>query len=145
MIKPIVGDLSILKKKCALVSKDEDITQIIQDLEDTLATKKGYGMGANQIGYDKQISIIRVHDWKLDLINPVIIAKEDKVVFPKEGCLSFPGLLLDTDRYNSIVIETGFEPDRKRYYHIGLEAIVLQHEIDHLMGITFFQRKHKGK
>lgn len=143
MKQKIVTDKAFLSKKCELVNKDEDISQLIQDLEDTLVTKKGYALCANQIGIQKQVSIIRSGQWKLDIINPTVVLKEDKVMFNQEGCLSFPGIRFNTDRYSTFVFESGF--DRQRHFYYGLEAIICEHEIDHLFGITFFTRKHKAR
>ena len=150
MKRSIVTDRVFLTKKCELVTETE-LPGIIQDLEDSFVGVRGYGLSANQIGIQKQVAIIRVGEvnnpgyWKLDLINPVIVSKDGKTVFPKEGCLSFPGIRIDTSRYNEIIIETGFEPERKRYYHYGLESVILQHECGHLMGQLIFDFKHKAR
>jgi peptide deformylase len=146
MIKQLVTDPKELKVKCALVEPGEDISQIIQDLEDTFETLKKYGQGlaANQIGHNKQVAIVRTPLCKINLINPVILSKDSKTTF-KEGCLSFPGLGILTDRYLEVVVESGAEEEKQRYSLTDLEAIVVQHETDHLNGITFIQRKHRRK
>lgn len=143
MIKQIITSISELRKPCKLVEEGEDISQIIQDLKDTLATKKGYGVTANQIGYNKRIAYIKVGKTELVLINSKIIEKENRIIF-NEGCLSFPDIFLKTDRWNDVVFENGINGEEK-YSVQGLEAIVVSHEIDHFNGKVIFDRKHKGR
>lgn len=145
MIKPIVRDQKILKVPCKPVLPGEDISGIIKDLEDTFATLQGFGLAANQIGYDKAVSIVRIGEKKYDLINPKIIQKVHPFIFRGEKCFSFMPLSFNTDRWGAIVVEHGVEDDRKSFAAQGLEAVVVQHEVDHLKGILILQRKHKAK
>jgi len=146
MKKNIVTDKIALKNKCELVT-EEELPSVLQDLEDSFVdiAKRGYGLSAPQIGISKQVSIVRVGEVKLNLVNPEIIEKEGRFLFQKEGCLSFPGIYIDTDRYKEITIENGIGENRKQYYTYGIEAVVLQHEIDHLSGTLFFDRKHRKR
>ena len=77
----------------------------------------------------------------MNLYNPKIIEKEDPIKFG-ELCLSIPGLTILTRRYNSIVWENG---DGQRYSADGIEAICIQHEIDHMNGKTILDRKWKKR
>ncbi len=140
MIKPIVNNIKELRKPCVEVEPDEDVSVILQDLKDTLATKKGYGLAANQIGVQKKIAFYKLGSSEVTLINPKIIEKKDKIVF-EEGCLSFPGLVIKTDRYQEIV----FENSGAQFSASGIEAIIIQHEIAHLQGKTIFDFKHKAR
>ena len=145
MKKPIVNDSSILKKCADLVVSTDNVSEIITDLEDTFKELKGHGLAANQIGYNKQIAIVRMPTCNVNLINPEIISKEDKFIFHGETCFSFPGIPIDTDRYKHIIVEFGVPDDRKRVSIENLEAVVFQHEIDHLRGITILDRKHRRR
>lgn len=142
MKKQLITDKAFLNKKLELVTPEE-LPAIIKDLEDSFVGLKGYGLAANQIGILKQVAIIRFKDWNIDIINPTIILKDEKCLFPREGCLSFPGLRVDTDRYNKLIFESGF--DRQNYFYYGMEAAICSHEIDHLMGRTIFEAKHKTR
>lgn len=143
MIKPLVTGLKELKVKCVQVEPDEDISTIVTDLEDTLKTQKGYGLASNQIGYNKQIAIVRMEKCTITLVNPILLSKETKIIFD-ESCLSLPGLVIKTDRYQSILVESG-QKDRQRYILNGLEAVVVQHEISHLNGKTILDYKHRKR
>lgn len=142
MIKPLVTSSKELKVKCIPVKPGEDISTIVTDLEDTLKTLKGYALASNQIGYNKQIAVVRMIICNIVLVNPIILSKNGKIRF-NESCLSFPGLRILTDRYNEIVVESGAEEEKQRYSLSGLEAVVIQHEIDHLNGLTMMDRKHR--
>jgi len=145
MVKSIECNLEFLRQKSKELTTQKEVDSIIKDLEDTLDTLKGYGLAAIQIGNNKQIAIVRMDKCKVNLINPKIVSKEDKFVFRGEGCLSFPELKIDTDRYLYITIESGLEGQRNKYALEGLESIVVLHEIDHLNGITILDRKHRRK
>lgn len=140
MIKPIVTSIKELRKPCAEIEANEDINAVVQDLKDTLATQKGYGLAANQIGIQKKIAYYKYEKSEVTLINPKIMDKSHKITF-REGCLSFPGLEILTDRYNEIEVEN----DGVLFYVIGIEAIIVQHEVDHLEGRTIFDKKHKAR
>jgi peptide deformylase len=73
-----------------------------------------------------------------------MIEHEGKQIF-SEGCLSLPGLGVQTDRWIDVLIENGFEGERKREYYNGFAAIIVQHEMDHLNGKTILDRKHRRK
>ncbi len=139
MIKLIVNNIQELRKPCAEVLPDEDVSTMLQDLKDTLATLKGYGLAANQIGVQKKIAYYVFEGKETILINPKIVEKSDRIVF-EEGCLSFPGIVIKTDRYKEIV----FVNNNKQYSANGIEAIIIQHECDHLCGIVIMDRKHKA-
>jgi peptide deformylase len=151
MIKAIITSSADLRQKCRTINVGEDISQTIKDLEDTLSTKRGFGLAANQIGYNIQVSVIRMKDFEINLINPTIIDKSNKIVF-EEGCLSFPGLFIKTDRYKEITYSTGVLDDKgvltdkvDTFAIEGLEAIVIQHEVSHLQGKLFLDFKHKKR
>lgn len=93
MIREIVKDTDFLSKKCKPVSKKDNIAEIIQDLRDTAAAYEEshdcVGLAANQIGYDKDVIIIRIHphgNYKEDklfwmiMVNPVITNKTKEVI-----------------------------------------------------------------
>ena len=137
--------MKLLKQKCDPVT-EEELFSILGDLEDSFEDLKerGYGLAAPQIGIMKQVAIIRAGGANVNLINPVIIKKENRTIFQKEGCLSFPGLFVDTDRYMEVLVETGIGDSRKQYYSYGIEAVIIQHEIDHLQGVLFLTKKHRS-
>lgn len=138
----IITDTDKLRKPCreALPKEVEDT---LRQLEAELKLySTGIGLAANQIGLDVKVAIIRIPDKeKIDLINPKIIEHSKEIVFYQESCLSLPDLKkpVTTQRYKEITIENGF--DKGRYVLYGQEAIVFQHEYDHLCGKLILDRK----
>ena len=148
----IVKDISQLKEKCVPVSsfkfnEGEDIAK--QLLDELSNSKNGIGLAANQIGINKRVCVINVKEEPLILINPEIIERsEETFVFP-EGCLSFPNKHVRTLRNVSVTVksdnhdkELSFTADSKDFKD-AFECACVQHEIDHLDGITMFDREFK--
>lgn len=140
MKQKIITDIRFLKQTSQDASPDE-VADIVSDLEDSLDLNRGLGLSAIQIGINKRISIVRFNDVKIDLINAEIIEKEEKFIFKREGCLSIPGIYIDTDRYNYVKILNNNKIEEYR----GLIGVCVAHEIDHQNGITILQRKHKAR
>lgn len=74
------------------------------------------------------------------LINPVVIEFSNLRPRSREGCISIPGERFNTYRYNEITIENGPADKRVIMRASGVEAQVIQHEIDHMDGICCDQR-----
>jgi peptide deformylase len=120
-------------------------------------------LAANQVGIDAQVAVVNVRE-PLVLINPKYVARENEIIYG-EGCLSFPNRAIRTKRYRDIVIST--EQSEANWYFSGaeensdgksgwdkgnmkqdqenriLESVCIQHEIDHLNGITIHDREIK--
>ena len=158
MIKPIIHNIVELRKPCIPVEPNEDVTQIIQDLKDTLIKNgRGYALAANQIGYNKCVCYIhlptnvdprtkKIEYLDIIAINPKIVSKGRPIIFQKEGCLSLPGLRIDTDRYVFCAVE--YENEKRKTTTAmmqDLQAIVFQHEVAHLHGKTILDFKHRRK
>ena len=149
-------DNPLINKKLRKVSVDEGLS-IAKDLFNILAERKdGIGLAANQVGIDAAVAVVNVRE-PLILINPVIKEQWDEIDY-YEGCLSWPKKGVNTKRYKNIVIHT--EQEECDWYFSGaeitqdtkgsweqqgkeedqqlriLESVCIQHEIDHLNGIS---------
>ena len=142
----IITEEAKLKLMCEEVKTIKEGEKIgAQLLKELAAAKNGIGLAANQIGINKRVCVVNVKE-PLVLINPRIVEQsEETFVFP-EGCLSFPGKHIRTKRNVSIVVETdnhteqlSFSADSKDV-NDAFECACVQHEIDHLDGITMFER-----
>jgi peptide deformylase len=124
------------------VEKADNLALLFDRLETELTNSEtpGVGLAAVQIGVLKRAAIVRVKDTKLNLWNPEIIKASDFVVH-SEGCLSLPGLTKSVQRATEVVVKNG---DDKEYALSGLEAIVVQHELDHLYGITIADKEYRS-
>ena len=151
---------SVINKKLREVSVEEG-EKIAAELFEILNKRKdGIGLAANQVGIDAAVAVLNVRE-PIVLINPKIISKENEIDF-YEGCLSYPNKGVHTKRYRDVIIST--EQSESDWYFSGasqptdgkgsweeskkedqelrtLEAVCVQHEIDHLNGIVCMDRK----
>lgn len=136
----ILLDNDLISLPCEKVSIKEG-EKIAQILAESLPDN-GIGIAANQIGIQKRVCLVSVKD-PVVFINPRIVASGGFVVFP-EGCLSFPGKQVLTKRYTTITVVADNHQHPLVYTDKDLlECVCVQHEIDHLNGITMFDREYK--
>ena len=135
----------VLRKRAKRVRKvDKNIRQLIVDMAQTMAKGQGIGLAAPQVGILRRVIVIH-GDFKgqriLGLINPKITKMSKEKEKDTEGCLSFPGIFLEIKRAKEIKVK-GLDINGKKVKLKAkdLLARVLQHEIDHLNGILFFDR-----
>lgn len=146
----IVSDRDILSQKSENVTSVAEAQAIISSLTSVLIKTDGYGLSAIQIGIPKRVCVIKRPNKFIALINPEIVETKSPIVFRGEGCLSFPGIYENTNRFQEFVIKNQVvdgdsfrEENQYFYFEPGgdIEGIVAQHEIDHMDGILFFQRR----
>jgi peptide deformylase len=112
-------------------------------MTDIMRDANGLGLAAPQIGMSTRIIVYDAHegDGVRVLINPKILSMSGEQTEPKEGCLSIPGLQGVVKRANEIRVKGFDEKNRPVTRRAkGLEARVIQHEVDHLDGILFIDR-----
>ena len=151
---------SVINKKLREVSVEEG-EKIAAELFEILNKRKdGIGLAANQVGIDAAVAVLNIRE-PIVLINPKIISKENEIDF-YEGCLSYPNKGVHTKRYRDVIISTAqsesdwyfsgasqptdgkgsWEESKKEDQELRtLEAVCVQHEIDHLNGKTIHDRK----
>lgn len=134
MNKPIVTDVIFLRQKADITTEND--TNVIRDLEDTLAANRErcVGMAANMIGYKKRTIIVSMGFMNLIMNNPVILSKSGEYE-TEEGGLSLIGTR-KTKRYKEIEVEyqdKNFKQQKQKFS--GFPAQIVQHEMDHLEGI----------
>jgi peptide deformylase len=120
--------------------------QIMADkLLATMYAAQGAGLSANQIGVTIQALCVDVSTDKkaptpLVMFNPKIEATVGKMIC-QEGCLSVPGFYADVERSAEIIVTyLNVKGEPQRLQAAGALADALQHEIDHLLGITFVEK-----
>ncbi len=160
MIK-IVTDLGTLRKPIPNTPFTKDEQDLATAALLTAVTEQqGLGMSANQIGLNKRICVVNVRETPLVLVNPEIIEEgQDKLIY-FEGCLSLPKTMkkpIKTVRSYSIKVKADnfpevfeFKTENRKHENINdlfndidlLESVCVQHEIDHLNGITIRDRQY---
>ncbi len=136
-----VSDRKTLSKPCLPCKTVSEGQYIGRRLLEVLSHENdAVGLAANQIGLNSSVCVVTVTK-PIILINPEIVGKFGKSFF-QEGCLSFKGDYILTERWTDIVVRC----DNYRnslffsFSKNALECVCVQHEIDHLNGITMFDR-----
>ena len=154
------NDNPLIQKKLREVTVEEGNIIAAELFQILNKRKDGIGLAANQVGIDAQVAVVNVRE-PLVLINPKIIDKSDEINY-YEGCLSFPNKGCHTKRYETIEVKT--EQIEGSWIFSGvdsgesgkgswedsevkedkevrlLEAVCVQHEIDHLNGMRIMDR-----
>jgi peptide deformylase len=136
----------LLQPTAPLENINGQVQQMIDAMAETMYLAPGIGLASIQVGWDRSVLIydITARDERRGLhvlINPRIISSEGEIISDNEGCLSVPDFRADVKRSERILVE-GYDRDGNplRVEAEGLQAIVLQHEIDHLNGRLFIDR-----
>lgn len=134
----IITDIERLNGSAEIVDirkEGELMRKTILDLKDTIREHNLSGLSAPQIGIDKRIIVINFNGDLRTFVNPIITDAKG-LDLAKETCSSIPGKTFIRPRYNQVAIAyqtpLGKAESRKL---LGLAAVVLQHELDHLDGI----------
>lgn len=134
------GEPILSKKSRAVECFDKKLSDLIDDLRETMDKNSGVGLAAVQVGILKRVVVVDIGDDFIELVNPEI-TKEEGEQCDSEGCLSFPGEYGITKRPMKVQVKA---QDRTGKWHIytgeGLKAKAFCHEIDHLDGILFTSR-----
>jgi peptide deformylase len=98
----------------------------------------GMGLSANQVGLPYRVFVFGNAEQKYVLFNPVVIGVSKEQDLLREGCLSFPDLMLTLQRPKEVVVEFQDETGTvQRVSYKNLAARVVLHEYDHMEGINF--------
>ncbi|PPR79960.1 MAG: Peptide deformylase 2 [Alphaproteobacteria bacterium MarineAlpha2_Bin1] len=113
--------------------------KLLDDLMDTMYAAPGVGLSAIQVGIAKRMIVIDTSKKdvisNLKMINPEIIWKSEENQFNEEGCLSFPDQFVEVLRSKKIKVKYINESKKSKLSTFsGFEAVIIQHEIDHLDG-----------
>lgn len=147
-----MGDLRLLQHAAPVTAfGTPELHALIADLRDTMAALNGAGLAAPQIGVGLQVAIFGVHNTPrypdaepvpdTVLVNPVLSPVGTDMDEAWEGCLSVPGMrglvprhthlhYRGFDQYGAVIDSTVS----------GFHARVVQHEVDHLLGILYPMR-----
>jgi len=119
---------------------DDDLRRLVADMFETMYEAPGIGLAATQVDVHKRLLVMDVSEDKSCprvLINPEILEAEGEEEMD-EGCLSVPGYYETVRRAERIRVRA--QDERGEWFEIeadGLEAVCIQHEMDHLEGRLF--------
>ena len=122
---------------------DTSLQTFVNDLCVFMYEQGGVGIAAPQVGDPRSIAIVdhtfgQRTDSLLVLINPEIVFVDPQEDTELEGCLSYPDVIVPIKRWRgSTVTYSSTDGQRLSLNAVGLQARIIQHEVDHLRGKTF--------
>ena len=132
----------ILRIKSIPTLITDEVRVLVKDMKETMLAENGIGLSAPQVGVNLRVIVVQLMSaGKLvgpvqEMINPVITSYSDDTMEYEEGCLSIPGEYIRIDRPRSIHVKfQTLSGKYKKWYLKGLEARIVQHEMDHLNGV----------
>ncbi|MBI4091101.1 MAG: peptide deformylase [Candidatus Komeilibacteria bacterium] len=145
MLHVVRYPVTTLNEPSELISAfDESLKKLAESMHETMIRENGIGLAAPQIGKNIRLIIVKVGDEGNDYrayVNPEIVFSSDKTVAIEEGCLSLPGVFGYVQRASKIRFTYRDLDGKKQSGKArGMEAIVLQHEIDHINGSLIINR-----
>ena len=145
-------DKKILRKKSKPVENWEEYKDTIKVMKHILESKPEYrGLSAVQIGKPVNIITIKLynkpyHGHIITLVNPTIVANSEETFEVTEGCLSCPGSSVTMKRWPRIMAKY-LKPEANTeitYEFLTIDAVAIQHEIDHLSGKLIIDNEQKS-
>ena len=147
----IITDIKHLNKYCKAInyktSKQIANKMILFMLSHKNINDESLGLACNQLGLDGRIIIVKMKNKWVRFINPIISYKSKEKIITDESCLSVPNKSIKVERSKDITIyyekgshlgDIGWES-----HFTGQDAIIIQHEIDHLNGIIITDKKEE--
>lgn len=120
----------------------DEIKEILNNMKETMLSANGVGLAAPQVGVNKRFFVCMLGEGNIKkIINPVITPLSDEKITFEEGCLSIPGIFKSVDRYGKIKLNYINEDGKPMELELeDYQAVVVQHEYDHLEGILFVDK-----
>ena len=154
MIVDIIKEQNkILGEVCEDVAEDQfgsDLQNVLSNMAETMYFNKGVGLAAPQIGILKRMLVMDsgpdYGNNLIKMVNPMIVWRSDNITSLTEQCLSVPNFELEVKRPSSTLVRfRGYDGASYEVELTGLNSHIVQHEIDHLDGITILGSSSKIK
>ena len=143
-----LGD-PVLKSRATPVDRfDDSLRKQVSRMAGIMDDALGVGLAAPQLGISQRLLVYRVGPGApvIALANPEIEWESSEEEGFDEGCLSIPGILVDVERPVHVRVRAQDEHGEERIVEAsGLEARVIQHELDHLNGVLILERTSRDQ
>jgi peptide deformylase len=140
------GDPALKARAVDITSFDEKLQNEIARMGELMEDALGVGLAATQLGVMHRVLVYKTSPEAplIAIVNPELEWESDVMESAEEGCLSLPGVAVDVDRPLYVRLKAQDENGADLTVEAsGLEARVLQHEIDHLNGVLMIDRATK--
>lgn len=146
----------VLEKQARKVTKAEfglDLKTLMSNMAETMYVAPGVGLAAPQIGDSRRFVVVdpgeRDERGKrlFTMVNPQIVERSKKTIVWRETCLSVPGMEVDVQRSFRVFVRWQMPQDGspQEEWFEEYEAVIVQHELDHLDGVTILERASRFK
>ncbi len=133
--------LHTVAKPVAVV--DERLRRLVGDMLETMYAADGVGLAATQVDVHERVIVMDTSSERqspLVLINPEITARSADLAVAEEGCLSVPQIYDKVERHARVTVRAlGRDGQPFEFVADGLNAVCVQHEMDHLLGKVFVE------
>ncbi len=122
---------------------DDDLRGLVERMKRLMEEANGVGLAANQVGVLRRVFVFRHGDEEepVEAVNPRVVSPSEELETGEEGCLSLQSVLVPVERHVSLTLEAqDAEGTPVRLELTGLDARVVQHELDHLGGVLILER-----
>lgn len=141
------ADNKILRTTSTVMKKaGKKLWKFLDDMKDTMFKAEGVGLAAPQVSQNIRVVICRFnhstdHELIVEMINPEILEHAEEMIVREEGCLSLPGEWEKVGRYKSLTVKYLDRRGNEQILQLsGLNARIVQHEVDHINGKLFIDR-----
>jgi len=145
----LYGDPILRSRATAVDRFDDTLGDQVRRMGAIMGDALGVGLAAPQLGLSQRLLVYRVGPDAplIALLNPEVEwTSEDEVETLDEGCLSIPGVAVEVERPVHVRVRAQDEEGGGRLIEAsGLEARVIQHEVDHLNGVLILDRTTKSE
>jgi peptide deformylase len=137
----VFGDPVLRERAQVVTSFDGDLTKLAERMTQIMNDAPGIGLAATQVGVVRRLLVYKVEDEVHALVNPQVEVVVDETETVDEGCLSLPGIVVPVERPLVVdVCARDVHGHTLDFTAEGLEARVIQHELDHLDGVLIIDR-----
>lgn len=136
----------VLTQPCADVEDFTSLPALVRDMVLIMDSTGGVGIAAPQVGVPLKVIVLRSAQGPMVLVNPEFTWKSRKLVSSEEGCLSFPGLNVRVQRHKAVNLSArDLDGNQIELEAVGKLAVVAQHEVQHLEGVTILSHCLSGQ
>jgi peptide deformylase len=142
------GDPVLKSKASPVASFGPELRAEVERMTAVMRDGMGVGLAATQLGILRRVLVFQAgpDSEPTGLVNPELEWLSDEIVLAEEGCLSLPRVAMDVERpLHARVAGYDLEGEPTEIEASGLEARVLQHEMDHLDGVLILDRAPRAQ
>ena len=151
------GDPVLRQKAIEVMAVNDDIRALAKEMFATMYEERGVGLAAEQVGRTERMFVVDIPPdadlgddgqrenpdvaMPIVFINPKIVGHTEDVQVGPEGCLSFPEIFANVERWYEVDAEfIDLDGMPRRIHAKGLLSRAIQHELDHLDGVLLVDR-----